>query len=70
MQLPESSFFDDLIALCHAVPLTKNGRFAYNWRSNIKKRDKAKRECSISSWFFENNLEIANVPECSFFGTF
>jgi hypothetical protein len=34
--------FDDFVALCHAVPLTRNNRFAYNLRSNIKKRDKAK----------------------------
>jgi hypothetical protein len=34
--------FDDFVALCHAVPLTKNNRFAYNLGSNIKKRDKAK----------------------------
>jgi hypothetical protein len=30
MELPGGSFFDDFVALCHAVPLTKNIRFTYN----------------------------------------
>jgi len=35
MKLPGHSFFDDFVALYHAVPLTKNIRFTYNSGSNI-----------------------------------
>jgi len=30
MKLPGCSFFEDLVALCHAVPLTNSSLFTYN----------------------------------------